>query len=137
MINITIPTKPILINHARKQVKIGKRLMPIKTKKAKDFEQLVRNSITKEIKEKAKELKGKELKVLYFFGLSDFYTKKHAFNKKAGDIDNFIKILQDAIFKELDIDDCFIISLQAWKSHALSSYTTIGITEHENTLRSK
>lgn len=130
MINIIIPTKPILINHARKQVKIGKRLMPVKTKKTKHFEQVVRNSITREMKEMANELKGKNLAVYYVFGLSNFYTKKQSINKKSGDIDNFIKILQDAVFKELDLDDCYIIFLKAVKSNSPSeSFSTVIISE--------
>lgn len=70
---------------------------------------LYKDIITKEIKP----LEDKEVFKIHvfttiYFPKERFFTKKGLINKRSGDLDNYVKLPIDAIFKGLELDDSLI-----------------------------
>lgn len=105
---LTLPIKPISINAYQRNTRTGKR---IKTGKGLAFDE----EIAYRLKDYSIELKefGKLLdpsKVIVKLTLrvvnSNYFLKDGSrISKTAGDVDNYIKVLQDKIFREIGTDD--------------------------------
>lgn len=55
------------------------------------------------------------LLVQYIFQSNKFFTKEGKISKTGGDCDNLIKVMQDAVFTELGIDDAYILEMYVVK----------------------
>lgn len=58
------------------------------------------------------------LLVDYLFYIPVFTKKKDRISKTSGDSDNFIKTIQDILFKRLNADDSSVISVSSTKIHS-------------------
>jgi len=56
------------------------------------------------------------LSVNYLF-MNDFLTKGGAYKQNSDDLDNFIKLFQDAMFDGLGLNDSNVLEMQAFKRH--------------------
>lgn len=119
ILQIVIPCKPLTTNHIYGRSKFGMYLK----KPAKEFKQMIKNT-----------LKGKTLNfdpsknyvsLETYFYLKNFYTKKGSINLKAGDVDNFKKILIDAIFEHLGINDAYVCDGVDKKRHGNEDSTVV------------
>lgn len=102
---LVLPRKPLTTNHIYGQKRGGGKF--IKTEGRKfilEIEMLLRG--------KTFPYKEDEhyIEIKWHFLLSNFYKKqkKKSINKKSGDMDNFKKLIQDAIARKLGFDDAVI-----------------------------
>lgn len=103
ILTITIPGKPPTFNNAYSSGFKGKRFM---VKPAKDFKKMVSTIVKgKKIKFNDKE---QFISVEIYFYLKNMITKSGTVSKTSSDYDGLIKIIQDAVFDELGIDDSLI-----------------------------
>ena len=113
MTKFIIPNcKPVTVNQAYAIVRGRK----IKTKKAREFEKFVINSINvfhkKELSELKKTLeKDNPIELTYKIYNSKVLTKQGKLSRIFIDIDNSSKVLTDSIFKALELDDYIITRL--------------------------
>ena len=111
ILTITIPCKPLSTNHIYGRSKFGGTYLK---KEAKQFKQMVSLGINQKFNfNESKHY----ISVEYYFYMSDLYTKKGSINKKSLDLDNCLKILQDAIFDKLKINDAFILDQKSYKRY--------------------
>jgi len=125
-ISIKVNVGPIGLNNTERSTSRGVRY---KTQKYKEWAELVYRELNRQseaIKFFAKQFRpDKEFIVAeYEFGLAKLYCttgkRKGKLNKKAGDLDNFIKPIQDMFFQIAaagngEMDDCYVIALTARK----------------------
>lgn len=125
ILKIVIPRKMVSTNHLYGQAKNGRRYI-------KEEGQL----LILEIKEimRGKKLDYDEtlhfIKVEYYFYLSNFWTKKGLINKKAGDEDNYKKVLIDTITRCLGVDDSSVCDSATTKRYAEKDCTIVIISTH-------
>ncbi len=118
--------RPISLNHSHRNVKMGKRLVRVKTKEAVMFEtefaahlsQL--SELKNHIHESYTATKHSiEMECYFYLNDKSYFTlpKKgeRTISKKSMDIDNMIKVGNDQIFKWLEIDDSQVTKLTAEK----------------------
>jgi len=55
------------------------------------------------------------LLVQYIFQSNKFFTKDGRISKTGGDVDNCLKAMQDCVFRELGIDDAYVLELYVVK----------------------
>lgn len=103
MLQIVIPGKPVPLNNAYSNGFRGKRFM---VKRAVDFKKMVA-SIVRGKKFNFDERKHFISIEIYFY-TAKLISKKGSVSKISGDIDGKIKLIVDAIFGELGINDAFI-----------------------------
>ncbi len=110
MLILEIPRKPLSTNHIYGQARNGRRFI---RPDGVEFKQMV------ELLMRGKTLKFDDrreyLRVEYYFLISNFLTLKGQINKHSGDCDNFKKLLQDSIFKCLNINDGVICNTEDFK----------------------
>lgn len=113
-LDLYIPTKPISLNHYYQNNRDGGVYKP---KKSKDWDRemiIYLNPYKKEIYDFADMFDPKthylEAEYTFFKTEQDFFTKDYRIKKTSGDRDNFIKPVQDHLFKMLKkIDDSSVI----------------------------
>lgn len=125
-----IPMPPISVNHTHMTIRNG---MRIKKKETRIWESEFRDYILanyfQEVSEITKTFDGKKncLAVRYWFYLP-LITKKGLISKRAGDLDNWLKMPNDMLInKILGLDDSLIVDLMAKKSHSLKPLISIEI----------
>lgn len=64
------------------------------------------------------------------FHMTNLYTKKYSINKKAGDVDNFLKGLIDAIFQMVQSDDSVIVKIIASKVQSKEEKIEVKLSEN-------
>ena len=59
---------------------------------------------------------------------SPILKKDGNINLRGGDLDNFIKLMQDVLFKAISIDDAYVTKIEASKEHSLLPKIEIELT---------
>ena len=119
ILQITIPHKPLTTNHIYGRSKFGVFLK----KEAKEFKKMIKEYMNG-MKLEFNPTKNYISIEMYFY-LANFYTKSGSINLKAGDTDNFKKILTDAIFESLCINDAYICDGIDKKRHGKEDKTIV------------
>lgn len=110
ILQISFPHKVLSVNHIYGRSKFGTYLKP----EAKKFKQMVADGINTKLDFNPDK---HFISVECYFYMDNFYTKKGAINRKATDLDNFQKLLFDAIFDKLCINDAYICNSSSQKRH--------------------
>jgi len=66
----------------------------------------------------------------FTFHITNLYTKKGTINRKAGDVDNFLKGLIDAIFQIVQSDDAFVVKLIVEKVQSTQEKIEVKLSEN-------
>lgn len=103
MITITIPGKPPTLNNAYSSARHGRRFL---VKSARDYKKMV--SLIVRGKKLVFDESDEFISVEIYFYLKDLITKKGRISKTSSDWDGLCKIIQDAVFDELGVDDSLI-----------------------------
>lgn len=112
MIKIKIESDPMPLNRAYPTNKQGRRFL---SKEGSDFKRLVsiatRNAYLSQGFKFSEETQFLSTEV--FFYSPKLFTKTGKLNQKKPDTSNCIKLLEDAIFETLGIDDCYNLDIHA------------------------
>lgn len=134
MFSACIPLKPVNVNRLR--LPIGGRL--ISSPEARRFKKEVRAYVenTPDLKSFQKRFNAqKSLSVTYrFYVPLELYYKKGTkqISNRAGDVTNFIKATQDAVFDVLDIPDRYITECHVYKEPAEDWAIRVDIVQEDN-----
>ena len=120
ILQITIPHKPLTTNHIYGRTRFGKTYLK---EEAKNFKEMVKGIMNGS--KLNYDPKKHYISLETYFYLSRFYTNSGSINLKAGDIDNFKKILIDAIFESLCINDAYICDGFDRKRYGLEDKTIV------------
>ena len=119
ILQIQFMCKPLSVNHTHGRSRFGGVYLK---KEAKAFKSMIAGLINSKF---AFNEKTHFISIEYYFYLSNFYTKTGTINKKATDIDNMVKLTNDAVFEKLGINDCFVCDLQLKKRYGIEDKTVI------------
>lgn len=136
-LNMTLNLHPISLNHYTKITTRGRFASKYKTSEAKNFEEKILIEMSKYSKQindfnNFYNSKTHYICAEYIFYIP-FFTKKNLIRKRRHDLDNFIKPVQDNIFKLIEADDSEIVSIYATKINCKTpkikaSYTVKDLT---------
>ena len=130
MIEILLPIKPISYNAYYRNSRTGKR---IKTGKGHAFDEeldlLLR--VYEDSLRKFRELLDPSkfiVKMTMQVGNPDYYLKDGSrLSMTGGDVDNYLKVTQDKIFKEIGFDDYICKHIEVIDYHSLEAQTKINL----------
>ena len=119
---ISIPVKPLNLNHCYTISSIGGKVRRFPSKEYKQYESIVNLELRKYKAEINKFNKNYNEDEHYIIAEYNFYypiiTKKGNISKRSTDLSNSIKALEDIIFKSFVIDDSQVCELYVRKVHS-------------------
>jgi Holliday junction resolvase RusA-like endonuclease len=129
MIKIKIEAEPVPLNRAYPTNRQGRRFL---SKEGSDYKRLIsiatRNAFLNQGFTFNPETQY--ISTEFFFYSPKLFTKQHKLNKKKPDTSNLIKLLEDAIFETLGIDDCYNLDFSANYSYSEKSIIVVILRTH-------
>lgn len=112
ILDTCIYIKPVGMNNIYSQNKNGRRFL---SQKGKYYKEVIHAACLKG-KKNFDPCKIKSYRVAYEFGVTDGLKKDGTIKRKRHDVDGFIKLVQDAGFESLGVDDSLVTKLSATKN---------------------
>jgi Holliday junction resolvase RusA-like endonuclease len=126
IITLKFDGKLISTNHAYFYDPRSKR--KIMSKEGREFKKYITLSTIKQAKEIPKITKfNNYIEIEYFIYSPNVLCKDGSINMRKGDVDGSIKLLQDAIFDGLGIDDSLILESYTKQMHSQNSMTIVNV----------
>ena len=115
-IELFIKGRPLSLNKAYKTLPNGRRA---KSQHYTEFQRHLERSINQNTLRPFKDAFDSsihELKLTMIIYISDLYTKQGRVSELSGDCDNYVKVVNDFVFKQMGVDDCLITDLRVTKN---------------------
>lgn len=129
MLKIKIDIDPMPLNRAYSTSRQGRRFL---VKEGSDYKKIVAIKTKEALKDQPFRFND-ELQYLtteFFFYSPKLFTKQRKINRKKPDTSNCIKLLEDAIFETLKIDDCYNLDINAHYNYSESPMIVVIIRAH-------
>ena len=125
---LTLPIKPLSINAYQRNMKGGKR---VKTGKGLAFDEEIEYLLEDHANALQKfgesvDPSNNIIKLIIRVGNPNFYlADRSRVSKTAGDVDNYLKVMQDKLFGCMDIDDHIARHIDVADCHSIEPFTHI------------